>query len=74
MQGPTQPFNPWPDLVSDWGLEEVRRVPHVSPLVAVRWETMGFIRGMVSQLFATGCRFEAESSVPYNMPLFNPYI
>lgn len=49
-------------------------MPHVSLLVAVRWETMGFIRGMVSQLFSTGCRVEAESSVPYNMPLFNPYI
>ncbi len=48
-------------------------MPHASPLVTVRWETMGFIRGMVSQLFSTGCRVEAESSVPYKMPLFFTY-
>lgn len=47
MQGPTQPFNPWPDLVSDGGIEEVRGVPHVSLLLTVSQEAMGLIRGMV---------------------------
>lgn len=48
-------------------------MPHAGPPVTVRWDTMGFIRGLVSQLFSTGSRVEAESSVPHKMPLFYTY-
>lgn len=61
LQGPAQPFNPRPDLVSDWGVEEVRGVPHVSLLVTVSW--------MVSQPFTTWCNVDAEASVPYKISL-----
>lgn len=54
LQGLTQPFNPWPDPVSDWVLGEVRRVPHASPLVTVRWETTELVRVMVSHLAPIG--------------------
>lgn len=44
LHEPTQPFNPWPDLVSDWSLGEVRAVPHASSMVTVRYETVVCLR------------------------------
>ena len=64
FQGPTQPFNPWPDLVSDWGLVEVRGVPHARPLVSVRYS------GMVSQVVFTRCKLESEFNFLHKVPFW----